>query len=569
MNNNSSYRTLQKHGFNWVVEASYVPMVQGNVIDRILNPSSHPECQIIRENNVRVSMLVNIPEQGESLFVKQYKCRGISEKVKYFLMTSKVNAEWNNIHALLARGIKVARPLAKAEKRICKCLFDSYLITEALVNAQQLRDYLKDLINKGSSQDILQARRAVIEKVAEVISNIHGEGFFYRDLHAGNILVVTKENQSVEIYPIDFHKIWHFKKLPLWMRFRDLAQLKNSLTLSQTDQLRFLSCYARKFPLISNRLKASVKKINKKATKLWRVHLKSRTKRCLVESSEFSVKNGPMLSLYFRKVFSESAIMEILRIYDSFTATAHPTVLKKTKKEVVTSFAVTDNEIFSSRRLLIKESRFQGLPNRLFQTLMKSRAKKAWIAARGLQVRGINTPAALALIEMKEYGLITRTILINDFIENAYELNDFVIKYYKDKKSDLPVCSKESFITQLANTLKKLHDRGIYHADLKSDNILVSQDDNSNVHFYFVDLDRVYFKDRLTFKQMANNLAQINASISDCITPADRLKFFRIYAKGTSRMIKRKLYFKRILEIGRTKNTRPYGVSFSTPTNTS
>ena len=116
--------------------------------------------------------------------------------------------------------------------------------------------------------------------------------------------------------------------------------------------------------------------------------------------------------------------------------------------------------------------------------------------------------------------------------------------------------------------MKKLHDSGIYHADLKSDNILVSLDDNSNVDFYFVDLDRVYFKDRLSFEQMANNLAQINASISDCITPADRLKFFRIYAKGTSRMINRKRYFKRIMEIGRTKNTHPYGVTFSTPVNT-
>lgn len=568
MNDNSSFVTLQKHGLTWVIDPSHAYIIQGNVIDKILNPSSCNQCQIIRENNVRVSMLVNFPEQKESFFIKHYKCRGIGDRVKYFFLTSKVTSEWNTIHYMLGRGITVARPFAKGERRIYRFLMDSYLITEALVNAHPLRDFLTNLSHKDSIQGKLKVKRSIIEKVSEVIATIHEEGFFYRDLHAGNILVSTRENQSVQIYPIDFHKVWHFNRLPLWMRVRDLAQLKNSLNLSQTDQLRFLKSYARKSPVVGDRLKDTVKKINKKAANLWKIHLKSRTKRCLVESSEFSVKNAPAMSLYFRKIYPESAIKEILAAYDSGFSTSAATVLKKTKKQIVTSLLITDHEIFSSKRLLIKESRFHELSNRFFQTLMKSRAKRAWIAARGLQVRGINTPSALALIEMKKFGLLKRTILITEFIENAYELNDFVLEYYKEKNANYAVCSKESFIVQLAKMLRKLHESGIYHADLKSNNILVSLDENKELRFYLVDLDRVHFKDQLSFEQTANNLAQINASIADCITPADRLKFFRIYAEGTSRMASRKRYFKRILEIGRKKNTRPYGVTFSTPINT-
>ena len=568
MNNNSSYVTLQKFGLHWVVEASQIHIIQDNLMDKIVNPGSYPECQIIRENNVRVSMLIDIPEQGEPIFVKHYKCRGVGDRLKYLLVTSKVTSEWNTIHALLDSDITVARPLAKAERRHYRCLTDSYLVTEAVVNAQPLRDYLTNLSNKTSLQEILKIKRTIIEKVAELISKIHAEGFFYRDLHAGNILVSTRENENVQIYPIDFHKAWHFNKLPLWMRFRDLAQLKNSLNLSQTDQLRFLKSYARKYPLLKGGLKESVKKINKKAAKLWRAHLKSRTKRCLLESSEFAVKNVSGMSLYFRKVYPEAAIREIITTYDAGVSMSRATVLKKTHKETVSSLPVTDPDVFSSRQLLLKEARVQGLPNRLIQTLTRSRAKRAWIAARGLQVRGINTPAALGLIEMKQWALITRSILISEFIENAYELNGFVLKYFKDINTGHAVCSKESFIVKLAKILKKLHESGIYHADLKSNNILVNLDDKNEVHFYFVDLDRVYFKNKLSFEQMANNLAQINASISDCITPADRLKFFRIYAEGTSRMKNRKRYFKRILEIGRKKNTRPYGVTFSSPINT-
>ena len=568
MNNHSSYVTLHKNGLTWIVKASHAPIIQGNLIDNILNPSSCPECRIIRENNVRVSMIVNLPEQEESLFVKHYKCWGVSEALKYFLLRSKVSSEWHTIHAMLDRNITLALPLAKAERRIWRCLKDSYLITEALVNAQPLRDYLTSLSDKNSLQETLKLRRSVIGKVAGIISKIHQEGFFYRDLHAGNILVNTREDGSVQIYPIDFHKVWHFRRLPLWMRVRDLAQLKNSLDLSQTDQLRFLKSYARKSPVLKGGFKEIVKKINKKAAQLWRVHLKSRTKRCLVVSSEFAAKNATGMSLYFRKIYSETAIMETLRTYDKGGFSSHVTVLKKTKKEVVSSIPVTDHEVFPFGRLIIKESRVFGLTNRLFQTLTRSRAKKAWIAARGLQVRGVNTPSGLALIEMKRFGLITRTILINEFIENAYELNDFVVKYFKDTNTKTHVFNKNSFITYLAKTLKKLHDSGIYHADLKSNNILVNLDDKNKINFYFVDLDRVYFKDQLSFEQMANNLAQINASIADCISPRDRLKFFRIYAAGTSRMINRKRYFKRIVEIGRKKNTRPYGLTISTPLNT-
>ncbi|MDX1777943.1 MAG: lipopolysaccharide kinase InaA family protein, partial [Thermodesulfobacteriota bacterium] len=497
-----------------------------------------------------------------------YKCRGISDTLKYFLRRSKVSSEWKTIHALLDRDIKVARPLAKAERRVFRCLMDSYLITEALVNARPLGDYLKSLSTKSSLQGTFESRRSVIEKVAGIISKIHQEGFFYRDLHAGNILVHTRKDGSVQIYPIDFHKVWHFKRLPLWMRVRDLAQLKNSLNLSQTDQLRFLKSYSTKSPVLSEGFKDIVKKINKKAAKLWGVHLKSRTKRCLVESSEFSVKNAYGMSLYFRKIYSQSFIMEILRTYDAGNASSQVTVLKNTNKQVVSTVSIAGHEVPPAKRVLVKESRVFGLTNKLFQTLTRSRAKRAWIAARGLQVRGLNTPSGLALIEMKQFGLITRTILINEFIENAHELNDFVIKYFKDKSTKSHVFNKDSFISHLAQTLRKLHDSGIYHADLKSNNILVNLDDNNTIHFYFVDLDRVHFKGQLSFEQMANNLAQINASIADCITPRDRLKFFRIYAEGTSRMINRKRYFKRIVEIGRKKNTRPYGLTISNPLNT-
>ena len=119
------------------------------------------------------------------------------------------------------------------------------------------------------------------------------------------------------------------------------------------------------------------------------------------------------------------------------------------------------------------------------------------------------------------------------------------------------------FVKEFARKLRDLHEKGIYHADLKSNNILVKEKVGGGWTFYFIDLDRVAFKHQISFRQRSNNLAQINASIADCIGLSDRLRFFRTYACGTPVIKQRKRYYQRILEISRKKITQPYGITFS------
>ncbi len=114
-----------------------------------------------------------------------------------------------------------------------------------------------------------------------------------------------------------------------------------------------------------------------------------------------------------------------------------------------------------------------------------------------------------------------------------------------------------------AAVIRELHERRIYHSDLKSNNILVRESKGGGWKIFFVDLDSVLFRKRVDFYRRANNLAQINASVSDVITVKDRLRFFHLYAAGTSLMGERKKYYRKIIAISRTKITAPYGVTFS------
>ena len=97
---------------------------------------------------------------------------------------------------------------------------------------------------------------------------------------------------------------------------------------------------------------------------------------------------------------------------------------------------------------------------------------------------------------------------------------------------------------------------------MKSNNILVTENTPGTWQFNFIDLDRVAFRRSLTFYQRAKNLAQINASISSVVTAKDRLKFFHYYARGTACFEGRKKYYRKIIAIGRTKITEPYGLKF-------
>ena len=170
-------------------------------------------------------------------------------------------------------------------------------------------------------------------------------------------------------------------------------------------------------------------------------------------------------------------------------------------------------------------------------------------------MRGIDTPLPLAVVEQTRGPLRRESFLITRLLPAARELNQYVLEAGLGSR-------KRDFIAALAAELRKMHAQGMYHADMKSNNILV-QETGEGWRFALIDLDRTYFTGSVSFAQRANNLAQINASVASLMTPRDRLSFFHFYAKGTDVYAQRKKYYQKILAISRTKNTAPYGVLFT------
>src|SRR5204862_8024273 len=77
------------------------------------------------------------------------------------------------------------------------------------------------------------------------------------------------------------------------------------------------------------------------------------------------------------------------------------------------------------------------------------------------------------------------------------------------------------------------HRLGVWHGDLKACNWLV-REHGDDLSFHLVDTDRVRFLTSVDRDRRLRNLAQLAASIPRSVTRADRLRWWRRYARGTA-----------------------------------
>ncbi len=109
-------------------------------------------------------------------------------------------------------------------------------------------------------------------------------------------------------------------------------------------------------------------------------------------------------------------------------------------------------------------------------------------------------------------------------------LDRYVKAALPGKGRDDRIKGKRAFINAFATIVKALHERGIFHKDLKASNILVKDTGESSWRFHFIDLDGVSFqKGPLRSSKRILNLVQINASIPSQISSTDRLRFLHVY----------------------------------------
>ena len=153
----------------------------------------------------------------------------------------------------------------------------------------------------------------------------------------------------------------------------------------------------------------------------------------------------------------------------------------------------------------IKSFRVPFLINGLiYKFFRKSKAKRSFENAKILITKKINTPKPIAFYE----------IYLGIFLAESYYISeqldaDFIFRDIFGNEADFEI---EKILKGIAKLTFELHQNGIEFLDHSPGNTLIKKDLDGNYKFYIVDLNRMRFHAKMSFKMRMNNLKKITPS---------------------------------------------------------
>ncbi len=140
------FKKLYNSGITWTVRKSVDTSILDNLFSRLESHEMYPELALVKDNNVRSAFFFTTGcAAHHEVFVKRYKCRGIKDILKHMFVPSKAVSEWRNLKKFYDRQLPCPEPLAFSEKKTLGILRDSCLITEVVLSAVPLNEYVKNM----------------------------------------------------------------------------------------------------------------------------------------------------------------------------------------------------------------------------------------------------------------------------------------------------------------------------------------------------------------------------------------------------------------------------------------
>ena len=208
---------------------------------------------------------------------------------------------------------------------------------------------------------------------------------------------------------------------------------------------------------------------------------------------------------------------------DSLSESSHCQVIKDQKRVKVYRI------IWNGEPLFIKRYNPYSIWNALEAIFFGSKATLSWKGAHLLSSRGINTAEPVAAINYQSFGIPGKCF----YITKEISAGEISVEYYEKRfiKGNGSVKEKRLFIRTLALLFKNLHQKGIYHNDLKDYNILV-RDEDGKPTFFLLDLEGIQSFNQIPKRCLIENLMQINRTIGRIMSNSDRVAFVREYCNN-------------------------------------
>jgi tRNA A-37 threonylcarbamoyl transferase component Bud32 len=157
--------------------------------------------------------------------------------------------------------------------------------------------------------------------------------------------------------------------------------------------------------------------------------------------------------------------------------------------------------------------------------LRGSRCQRAIRKGKILRQRGFHSPVVYCWGKRgNRHFMITQGI-------DGLAAGDYMSNYWQQPLSGAGVLAKRKLIKIFGKKIGELHKNGIYHGDLRVNNILV-QESAGDIIFYFLDNERNALFSKIPRRLVRKNLVQLNMIQSAYVSRQDRLRFFQTYCQA-------------------------------------
>ena len=488
--------------------------------------------EVIKESGLHFAAIFSIRD-GRKIFLKRYKTKGTFVYLKFFILPSKARKEWTTAYELKKRELPVPEPFGWME-RVCKGFVkESY--------------YLSEAIGSGilSVEDGEWLRRShSIEELAKTMKRIHEVGLFHKDLHARNFLW-----HEGSFFLTDFHRGEIIRHLSLDQILWDFSYLFHSLRAiwGEEERFAFMSVYFKGNPLSFRNKDTLLKRIQSMIDRRQRRHWRSGTKGCLKESAEFSIHKEKGIYIYRRRDYPLDQIKKMVETHLHLTI-EEPSSLAKHSQKITVS--ILDD---GRSKVAVKQFRYPHLWGKMKDYFRRSKGLKSWIAGNGLRTRGIASLLPLALVERKNGLWVKDRFFLMETSGDHRELDRYILRGFKDFRE------KRDFIRTFTHWLSHFHRMNLYHRDMKTSNIVVTEKGGS-WNFYFLDLEDVALNAKVGERRLFKNFLQLHTSLPKIITQMDRFRFFKEYLHQNPIIKDRKEFIRRLIE-----QSKRRGYSYTLP----
>jgi len=459
--------------------------------------------EVLKESKWRWAALLRL-SSGRRLFLKRDKTKGWMEGLKYLLSPSKGQKEFLVASQLEGRGLPIPQPLGWMERVRKGWVRESYYLSEAIGTGVS---FIEEVAKSKEPRSI--------NELAMTVRKFQEAGLFHRDLHGGNFLW-----EDDTVFLTDLHRAKLMKSLSLHRRLWNLSHLFHSLRSmwGEEEQFRFLDQYFEGRFDGSQKREILHQKIHPVMDRLQQRQWRSRTKRCLKESTEFTGQREKRIRYFHRRDFPLGRLKRVMTEHQNLVR-ERPLSLIKYSPEVIVSILNDEEE-----RICLKQFCYPSFWGRMKEHFRRSKGFKSWKAANGMRARGLPSLKPLALAERKDWLGLRESFLLMEALVNDQEMDRYILRGFDDLKK------KRLFIRTFAHWLDGLHRMRLYHKDMKTCNILVSERAET-WNFHLLDFEDILMDEDVNRKKLFRNFLQLNTSTPRVMTKADRYRFLREYLR--------------------------------------